>query len=61
MKCFSLILCGHNSIDRDIRLVRSDIEDLAFPSRSLRESGKAGLRVCIEHCCALTETPGRKQ
>jgi hypothetical protein len=34
---------------KGIRHVRSAIEDLAFPSRSSRESGRAGRGVCIEH------------
>jgi hypothetical protein len=36
-------------MEKDIRLVRSGIEDLASPSRSSREPGKAGRRGCIEH------------
>ena len=31
-----------------MKYARSDIEDLAFTSRSSRVSGRAGLRVCIE-------------
>jgi len=48
-------------MEKDIRYVCSDIEDLAFMSRSSRESGIAGLRVCIEHCCVLSEMPVEKQ
>jgi hypothetical protein len=44
-----------------IRYAQSDIEDLAFTNRSSRESVKAGLRVCIEHCHMLTEMPVEKQ
>ena len=46
---------------KDIRYVRSAIEDLAFTSRSSREPGRAGLRVCIEHCCVLSEMSIEKQ
>jgi hypothetical protein len=34
---------------KDIRYVRSAIEDLAFTNRYSRESGVAGRRGCIEH------------
>jgi hypothetical protein len=44
-----------------IRHVRSGIEDLAFLHRHSREPGRAGLRVCIEQRCLLTEMPGEKQ
>jgi hypothetical protein len=46
---------------KDIRYVRSGIEDLAFSIRRSREPGKAGLRVCIEHRFVLSKTPGEKQ
>jgi hypothetical protein len=36
-------------MEKDIRYVRSAIEDLAFTSRSSRESDKIGRRGCIEH------------
>jgi hypothetical protein len=36
-------------MEKDIRYVRSAIEDLAFTNRSSRESDKVGRRVCIEH------------
>jgi hypothetical protein len=38
-------------MQKDIRYVRSAIEDLAFTNRSTRESDKVGRRVCIEHGC----------
>jgi len=40
---------------KNIRHVHSDIEDLAFTSRPSRESGRTGFRVCIKHCCGLSE------
>jgi hypothetical protein len=40
---------------KDVRHVRSGIEDLAFPIRRSREPGEARLRVCIEHRCVLTD------
>ena len=36
-------------MEKDIRYVHSAIEDLAFTSRSSRESDKVGRRGCIEH------------
>ena len=36
-------------MEQDIRLIRSDIEDLAFTTRSSRESDGFGRRCCIEH------------
>lgn len=48
-------------MEKDGRHVCSGIEDLVFPLRRSRESGRAGLRVCIEHCYILTEMPGKKQ
>ena len=36
-------------MEKDIRFVRSAIEDLAFASSTSRESDKVGRRVCIEH------------
>jgi len=36
-------------MEKDIRHVRSAIEDLAFTNRSSRETDKVGRRVCIEH------------
>ena len=36
-------------MEKDIRYVRSAIEDLAFTNRSLREPDKVGRRGCIEH------------
>jgi len=48
-------------MEQDIRHVRSGIEDLAFTIRHSREPGRAGLRVCIEHCCLLTKTLEEKQ
>jgi hypothetical protein len=36
-------------VEKDIRYVRSAIEDLAFTNRSSRESDKVGQRGCIEH------------
>jgi len=36
-------------VDKDIRYVRSGIEDLAFTNRFSRESDKVGRRGCIEH------------
>ena len=47
MVLFHFVLVSSNG--KDIRYVRSDIEDLAFTSRSSRVSGKAGRRGCIEH------------
>jgi len=43
----------------DIRDESSDIEDLAFPSRSLRESYRVGRRVCLsEASYAAAEKSG---
>jgi len=36
-------------VEKDIRYVRSAIEDLAFTSRSSRESDGVRRRCCIEH------------
>jgi hypothetical protein len=47
MVLFHFVLVRSNG--KDIRYVRSDIEDLAFTSRSSRVSGKAGRRGSIEH------------
>ncbi len=38
-------------MEKDIRYVRSAIEDLALTNRSSRESDKVGRRGCIEHGC----------
>jgi len=46
---------------KNIRHVHSDIEDLAFTSRPSRESGRTGFRVCIKHCCGLSEMAVEKQ
>jgi hypothetical protein len=48
-------------MEEKIRYVRSGIEDLAFTNRRSRESGRAGLRICIEHFCKLMEMEGEKQ
>jgi len=53
-------------MDKDVRHVRSGIEDPvptypAFTIRHSRESGRAGLRVCIEHQCVLTKMAVEKQ
>jgi hypothetical protein len=45
--------------EKDVRRVRSDIEDLAFPIRSSRESGEAGRRGCIEHDFAKGSETGQ--
>jgi len=45
---------------KNIRHVRSGIEDLAFLRRHSREPGRAGLRVCIEHRYVLTKKSGKK-
>jgi hypothetical protein len=36
-------------------MVEATIEDLAITSRPSRESGRTGFRVCIKHCCELSE------
>ncbi len=46
---FSSILCGLAPMEKDIRYIRSAIEDIACTNRSSRESDKVGRRVCIEH------------
>ena len=38
-------------MEKDVRYVRSAIEDLAFTIRSSMEFDKVGRRVCIEHDC----------
>ena len=47
-------------MEKDIRHIRSGIEDLVFTIRHSREPGRAGLRVCIERWYELTEMPQEK-
>jgi hypothetical protein len=57
---FSYILFGQTLMEKDIRYVRSAIEDLAFTSCSLRVLGRAGLLVCIEQCFMFSVMSGEQ-